>query len=177
MGQRRTAPVVQHTIVDATPAGSVRRRARIEESDVHMDYESMIPGWVAIDNPRGRARLTHEDLAALRRQQRENYDMYTEDARAQQRTAEARGVIREQRGILRGGWMGEEAMDYNYSAQEEAQRTLDTFRETGVNADRRATEREIAEANAAGRRRREEVEQGRMVRARVEGSVMGAVRR
>ena len=61
--------------------------------------------------------------------------------------------------------------------RQEAQRTLDTFRETGPNADRRATEREIAEANAAGRRRREEVEQGRMVRARVEGSAMGAARR
>ena len=173
MGLRRTAPLVEHTIVDATSAGSIHRRPRIEESDVHMDYDSMIPGWMLTDNPRGRARLTHEDLAALRRQQRENYDMYTEDTRAQQRTAEARGVIREQQQISRDALFG----GGDYYAQREAQRTLDTFRETGVNADRRATEREIAEANAAGRRRREEVEQGRMVRARVEGSAMGAARR
>ena len=177
MGQRKTAPVVQHTVVDATPNPfSLERRARIEGTEVDMDYDSMIPGWLAIDNPRGRARLTHEDLAALRRQQRENYDMYTEDTRAQQRTAEARGVIREQQQISRDALFGGgDGLDYY--AQREAQRTLDTFRETGANADRRATEREIAEANAAGRRRREEVEQGRMVRARVEGSVMGAVRR
>ena len=127
--------------------------------------------------PRARASLSQADLVAMRRQQRENYDMHTEDTRAQQRSAEAREAIREQRRILRGGWLGEDGMNYNYHAQAEAQRTLDTFRETGVNADRRATEREIAEANESGRRRREEVEQGRMVRARVEGSVMGAVRR
>ena len=207
MGQRKTAPVVQHTVVDATPNPfSLERRARIEGTEVDMDYDSMIPGWLAIDNPRGRARLTHEDLAELRRRHRENYDMYTEDTRAQQRVAEARGVIRERRqnpiielfgnpgtgaGSSSQGLFGPTPSDEEMSVlneivreaesgnrrRREAQRTLDTFRETGANADRRATEREIAEANAAGRRRREEVEQGRMVRPRVQGSVMGAVRR
>ena len=186
MGLCKTTPVVVRAVEDTTPDGSIRRTARTADVVVDLEYDTLnaplgevggLFGAFGNNMPRGRASLSQADLAAMRRQQRENYDMYTEDTRAQQRVAEARGVIREQRGILRGGWMGEEAMDYNYSAQQEAQRTLDTFRETGVNADRRATEREIAEANAAGRRRREEVEQGRMVRARVEGNVMGAVRR
>ena len=117
--------------------------------------------------------------------------MYTEDTRAQQRVAEARGVIREQRGNLTGlfgnpgsslqGLFGSSPSAEEMSVltelagdvesrnrrQQEAQRTLDTFRETGADADRRATEREIAEANAAGRRRRAELDQSRSVRPRV----------
>ena len=44
---------------------------------------------------------------------------------------------------------------------------LGFFREGGRNADRRANEIEIAEANAAGIRRRAELDQSRTVRPRV----------
>ena len=183
MGVRKTKPVVTRTVADATPEGSIRRTAVATATDVDEEYDFPLDypfgeggGIMGNNMPLARASLSQADLAEMRRQQRENYDMYTEDTRAQQRVAEARGVIREQQRISRDALFGGgDGLDHY--AQREAQRTLDTFRETGANADRRATEREIAEANAAGRRRREEVEEGRMVRARVEGSVMGAVRR
>ena len=213
MGQRKTKPVVTRTVADATPEGSIRRTAVTTGVDVDREYDAMNApfgeggGLFGMGNmPRARASLSQADLVAMRRQQRENYDMYTEDTRAQQRVAEARGVIRERRQTLFAELFGNSGTGAGSSSQglfgptpsdeemsvlnelaaealagnqrrREAQATLDFFRETGPNADRRATEREIAEANAAGRRRREEVEQGRMVRARVEGSAMGAARR
>ena len=125
MGVRKTKPVITRTVADATPEGSIRRTAVATATDVNEEYDFPLDypfgeggGLMGNNMPRARASLSQADLAEMRRQQRENYDMRTEDTRAQQRVAEARGVIREQ-----------------------------------------------------------QVEQGRMVRARVEGSVMGAVRR
>ena len=103
MGVRKTKPVVTRTVADATPEGSIRRTAVATATDVDEEYDFPLDypfgeggGMMGYNMPRARASLSQADLAAMRRQQRENYDMYTEDTRAQQRSAEARGVIREQ---------------------------------------------------------------------------------
>ena len=98
MGVRKTKPVITRTVADATPEGSIQRTAVAtatnvdEEYDFPLDYPFGEGGGLFGNNmPIGRASLTQADLATMRRQQRENYDMYTEDTRAQQR--EARGVF------------------------------------------------------------------------------------
>ena len=164
--------------MDTTPEGAIRRTAATTAIDVNEEYDFplAIPfgegggGLFGLGGnlPRARARLTFEELAEMRRQQREHYDMFTEDTRAQRRVAEARGNIREQQRNLRGprdpNYTGGR---YNEGVLRQAEGTLEFFRERGRNADRRANEIEIAEANAAGRRRRAELDQTRTVRPRV----------
>ena len=130
---------------------------------------------LGMNMPRARASLTFEDLSEIRRLQREQYDMFTEDTRSQQRVADARGVTREQNRNLRSGTLfGGPASStdipigrYDGWALRNAEESLAFFRERGRNADRRANEMEIAEANAAGRRRRAELDQSRSVRPRI----------
>ena len=175
MGRRQSKPVVERTVVDATPEGSIRHTPATTAINVNEEYDFPLSlplgeggGLFGNNLPRARAHLTFEDLSEIRRLQREQYDMFTEDTRAQQRVAEARGDIREQQRNLRGprdpNYTGGR---YNDGVLRQAEGTLEFFRERGRNADRRANEMEIAEANAAGRRRRAELDQTRTVRPRV----------
>ena len=182
MGPRTTRPVVERTVVDTTPEGSIRHTAAATAIDVNEEYDFPLSlpwgeggGLFGNNLPRARASLTFEDLSEIRRLQREQYDMFTEDTRSQQRVADARGVIREQNRNLRSGTLfGGPASStdiplnrYDGQALANAEESLAFFRERGRNADRRANEMEITEANAAGRRRRAELDQSRTVRPRV----------
>ena len=182
MGPRTTKPVVERTVVDTTPEGSIRHTAAATAINVNEEYDFPLSlpwgeggGLFGNNLPRARASLTFEDLSEIRRLQREQYDMFTEDTRSQQRVADARGVIREQNRNLRGGTLfGGPASStdiplgrYDGQALANAEESLAFFRERGRNADRRANEMEITEANAAGRRRRAELDQSRTVRPRV----------
>ena len=182
MGGRTTRPVVERTVVDTTPEGSIRHTAAATAINVNEEYDFPLSlplgeggGLFGNNLPRARASLTFEDLSEIRRLQREQYDMFTEDTRSQQRVADARGVIREQNRNLRSGTLfGGPASStdiplgrYDGQALANAEESLAFFRERGRNADRRANEMEITEANAAGRRRRAELDQTRTVRPRV----------
>ena len=182
MGGRTTKPVVERTVVDTTPEGSIRHTAAATAINVNEEYDFPLSlplgeggGLFGNNLPRARASLTFEDLSEIRRLQREQYDMFTEDTRSQQRVADARGVIRQQNQNLRSGTLfGGPASStdiplgrYNGQALANAEESLAFFRERGRNADRRANEMEITEANAAGRRRRAELDQSRTVRPRV----------
>ena len=182
MGPRTTKPVVERTVVDTTPEGSIRHTAAATAINVNEEYDFPLSlplgeggGLFGNNLPRARASLTFEDLSEIRRLQREQYDMFTEDTRSQQRVADARGVIREQNRNLRSGTLfGGPASStdiplgrYDGQALANAEESLAFFRERGRNADRRANEMEITEANAAGRRRRAELDQTRTVRPRV----------
>ena len=182
MGPRTTKPVVERTVVDTTPEGSIRHTAAATAINVNEEYDFPLSlplgeggGLFGNNLPRARAHLTFEDLSEIRRLQREQYDMFTEDTRSQQRVADARGVIREQNRNLRSGTLfGGPASStdiplgrYDGQALANAEESLAFFRERGRNADRRANEMEITEANAAGRRRRAELDQTRTVRPRV----------
>ena len=189
MGPRTTKPVVERTVVDTTPEGSIRHTAAATAINVNEEYDFPLSlplgeggGLFGNNLPRARASLTFEDLSEIRRLQREQYDMFTEDTRSQQRVADARGVIREQNRNLRGGTLfgpgnlteglfgapaNIPAGRYDGQALANAEESLAFFRERGRNADRRANEMEITEANAAGRRRRAELDQSRSVRPRI----------
>ena len=182
MGPRTTKPVVERTVVDTTPEGSIRHTAAATAINVNEEYDFPLSlplgeggGLFGNNLPRARASLTFEDLSEIRRLQREQYDMFTEDTRSQQRVADARGVIREQNRNLRSGTLfGGPASStdiplgrYDGQALANAEESLAFFRERGRNADRRANEMEITEANAAGRRRRAELDQSRSVRPRI----------
>ena len=168
--------------MDATPEGSIRHTPATTAINVNEEYDFPLSlplgeggGLFGNNLPRARAHLTFEDLSEIRRLQREQYDMFTEDTRSQQRVADARGVIREQNRNLRSGTLfGGPASStdiplgrYDGQALANAEESLAFFRERGRNADRRANEMEITEANAAGRRRRAELDQSRTVRPRV----------
>ena len=182
MGRRQSKPVVERTLEDATPEGSIRHTPATTAINVNEEYDFPLSlplgeggGLFGNNLPRARASLTFEDLSEIRRLQREQYDMFTEDTRSQQRVADARGVIREQNRNLRSGTLfGGPASStdiplnrYDGQALANAEESLAFFRERGRNADRRANEMEITEANAAGRRRRAELDQSRTVRPRV----------
>ena len=155
MGQRRTAPVVQHTIVDAPPEPfSLDRGARIEGTEVDMDYDSMIPGFVAIDNPRGRNKPTLEDLAEIRQRNREMFDMYSEDTLAHERRATAEAALRNPVNATRPGILSEGRIDegmYGEVAQNAARRRRQeeagrsVRRRTGVGEAQRAPVQPIEE--------------------------------
>ena len=182
MGGRTTRPVVERTVVDTTPEGSIRHTAAATAINVNEEYDFPLSlplgeggGLFGNNLPRARASLTFEELAQMRRQQREQYEMFSEDTRSQQRVADARGVIRQQNQNLRSGTLfGGPASStdiplnrYDGQALANAEESLAFFRERGRNADRRANEMEITEANAAGRRRRAELDQSRSVRPRI----------
>ena len=110
MGGRTTRPVVERTVVDTTPEGSIRHTAATTAIDVNEEYDFplAIPfgegggglfGLAGGNLLRARARLTFEELSEMRRLQREQYDMFTEDTRSQQRVADARGSFASKIGI------------------------------------------------------------------------------
>ena len=182
MGGRTTRPVVERTVVDTTPEGSIRHTAAATAINVNEEYDFPLSlplgeggGLFGNNLPRARAHLTFEELAQMRRQQREQYDMFSDDTRSQQRVADARGVIRQQNRNLRSGTLfGGPASStdiplnrYDGQALANAEEALPFWRERGRNAERRAHEIEIAEANAAGTRRRAELDQSRSVRPRI----------
>ena len=155
MGQRRTAPVVQHTIVAATPAGSIHRTPRIEVTERTMEYNEMIPSFAAIDNPRGRNRPTLEDLAEIRQRNREMFDMYSEDTLAHERRASAEAALTNPVNATRPGILTEGRIDegmYGEVAQNAARRRR---REEGGRSVRRRTG--FGEAQLAPVQRVEEI--------------------
>ena len=96
--------------MDTTPEGAIRHTAAATAINVNEEYDFPLAlplgeggGLFGNNLPRARASLTFEDLSEIRRLQREQYGMFTEDTRSQQRVADARGVIREQNRNLRGG--------------------------------------------------------------------------
>ncbi len=92
MGPCTTKPIVERTVVDTTPEGAIRRTATTIAIDVNEEYDFPLGypwgegggGLFGLGGnlPRARASLTFEELAEMRRLQREHYDMFTEDTRA-----------------------------------------------------------------------------------------------